>query len=53
MDGRGRLGLDEQMIGAGPSEVVELALRLDDHQMDVERLARWRAAPPRRRPARR
>ena len=40
MDRRGRLGLDEQMIGAGLGEVREIALRLDDHQMHIERLLR-------------
>jgi hypothetical protein len=27
------------MIGPGPREVVEIAFRLDDHEMDIERLA--------------
>ena len=34
------------------AKVVEVALGLDDHQMDVERLRRSRGAPPRRRPGR-
>ena len=40
MDRRAGLGLDQQMIGAGLGEVGEIALRLDDHQMNVERLCR-------------
>ena len=43
MNRRARLGLHQQMIGAGTSEVGEIAFRLDDHQMNVERL-RGRAA---------
>jgi hypothetical protein len=38
--GRAGLGLDQQMIGAGLGERREIALRLDDHQMNVERLCR-------------
>ena len=38
MDGRARLGLNQQMIGAGIGERGEIALRLDDHQMHVEGL---------------
>jgi hypothetical protein len=40
MDCRARLGLHQQMIGAGVGEDVKVALRLDDHQMNVERLGR-------------
>jgi len=40
MDRRAGLGLDEQMIRAGLGEGREIALRLDDHQMNVERLCR-------------
>ena len=40
MDRRGRLRLDEEMVGAGASEFLEIALRLDDHQMHIERLLR-------------
>ena len=38
VDRGGRLRLDEEMIGAGAREVVEVALGLDHHQVDVERL---------------
>src|SRR5215813_4307042 len=38
MDSRARLGLHQEMIGAGVSEGGEIALRLDDHQMNVEGL---------------
>ncbi len=34
------LGLDQQVIGAGFGEGRDIALGLDDHQMDVERLCR-------------
>ena len=40
MDCRARLGLHQQMIGAGAGEGSEIALRLDNHQMNVERLCR-------------
>jgi hypothetical protein len=30
--------MDEQMVGASLGEIVEIALRLDDHQVHVERL---------------
>src|SRR5215468_4863898 len=40
MDCRARLGLHQQMIGAGIGEGGEIALRLDYHQMNVERLCR-------------
>jgi hypothetical protein len=35
-----RLGLYQQMIGAGAGESGEMALGLDYHQMNVERLCR-------------
>jgi hypothetical protein len=34
------LGLDQQVVGAGLGEGGEIAIRLDDHQMHVERLCR-------------
>ena len=40
VDGGAGLGLDQQVIGAGLGEGGEIALRLDDHQMNVERLCR-------------
>ena len=40
MDRRRRLGLDQEMIGADVREVGEIALRLDDHQVHIERLLR-------------
>jgi hypothetical protein len=40
MDCRTGLGLDQQVVGAGVGEGGEMALRLDDHQMDVERRCR-------------
>ena len=40
MDCRARLGLHQQMIGAGVGEGGEIVLRLDDHQMNVEGLRR-------------
>ena len=40
MDRRARLGLHQEMIGAGVGEGRKIALRLDDHQVDVERLCR-------------
>ena len=40
MDCRARLGLHQQMIGAGAGKGGEIALRLDYHQMNVERLCR-------------
>src|SRR6516165_8317304 len=40
MDSRARLALHQEMIGAGVSEGGEIALRLDDHQMNVEGLSR-------------
>ena len=46
------LAMNEQMIGAGLGEIVEVMLGLDDHQMDIDRLGRRLAAPPRRRPGR-
>ena len=39
-DCRGGLGLDEKMIDAGLGEVGEIALRLDNHQVHIERLLR-------------
>ena len=36
----GRLRVDENMIGAGLRKGDEMALRLDDHQMHIERLLR-------------
>jgi hypothetical protein len=38
MDRGARFAMDQQMIGAGLGEVVEVMLRLDDHQMDIDRL---------------
>jgi hypothetical protein len=43
---RSRPGLDQQMVGAGLGEGGEVALRLDDHQMHVERLGRRSADGP-------
>ena len=40
VDGGAGLGLDQQVIGAGVGEGSEIALGLDDHEMDVERLCR-------------
>ena len=40
VDGGAGLRLDQQVIGAGLGEGREIALGLDDHQMDVERLCR-------------
>jgi hypothetical protein len=40
MDCRARLGLHQQMIGAGAGEGGEIALRFDYHQMNVEWLCR-------------
>ena len=40
MDRRAGLGLHQQMIGAGLGKSGEIALRLDDHQMNVEGLCR-------------
>ena len=37
---RRRLGLNKQMIGAGFRKIVEITLRLDDHQVHIERLGR-------------
>ena len=40
MDRRAGLAMDEQMIGAGLGEIVEIMLGLDDHQMDIDRFRR-------------
>jgi hypothetical protein len=40
MDRGRRLGRDEEVIGAGLGEVGEIALRLDYHQVHIERLLR-------------
>ena len=40
MDRRARLAMDDQMVGAGAGEIVEVTLGLDDHQMDIDRLLR-------------
>ena len=40
MDRRGRLRWNEEMIGAGLGKGYEIALRLDDHQVHIERLTR-------------
>jgi hypothetical protein len=37
MDGRGRFGMDEEVIGTGLGKIREVALRLGDHQVYVER----------------
>ena len=47
MDGRRRLGLNQEVIGAGRGESLEMALGLDDHQVHVERVPRSRGAPRR------
>jgi len=38
VNGRRRLALDEQVVGAGAGDVFQQALRLDDHQVNVEGL---------------
>ena len=40
MGRRAWLGLHQEMIGAGVREGGKIALRLDDHQVNVERLCR-------------
>lgn len=35
--------MDQDVVGAGPNEVVEIALGLDDHEVHVERLGRGAA----------
>ena len=35
--------MDQDVVGAGPHEVVEIALVLDDHEVHVERLGRGAA----------
>ena len=40
MDRRRRLRRHEQMIGAGLGKGGEIAVRLDDHQVHIERLPR-------------
>jgi hypothetical protein len=38
VDRRRRLARHQQVVGAGAREVLQVALRLHHHQMDVERL---------------
>ena len=38
VDRRRRLCMDQDVVGAGPHEVVEVALGLDDHEVHVQRL---------------
>ena len=38
VDRRAWLRLSEEVVGAGPNEVLKVALGLDDHEMDVEGL---------------
>ena len=40
VDRRARLGLHQEMVGAGLGESRKIAFRLDDHQVNVERLCR-------------
>ena len=40
MDRRRQLRVNEEMIGAGLGKGGEIAFRLDDHQMHIERLLR-------------
>src|SRR5205809_5588988 len=40
MDRGAGLAMDDQVVSAGPGEVLEIAFGLDDHQMHVDRLRR-------------
>ncbi len=39
MDMRGRFGVEGDRVGAGPGELIELAVGLLDHQVDVQHTA--------------
>ena len=52
VDRGARLGLDEQVIRPRLGEGIKVALRLDDHEMHIERLRSATAGWPATRPAR-